>query len=433
MSDPAEKLKVYLVGGAVRDRVMGVAAGQAGDRAGDRDWVVIGSSPQQMIGLNFTPVGSDFPVFLHPHSREEYALARTERKTSRGYHGFKFNTDPDVTLRQDLSRRDFSMNAMAMDDQGQIIDPFGGQDDIAAKQIKHVSAAFAEDPVRILRLARFSARFKDQGFAPAESTLQYCQKMVDSGEVEALVAERVWQECYRVLSGNHMSVFIEVLRECGALKVIFPEIDALFGVPQVPKYHPEIDTGLHILLCLDAVDKLTDNAAVKFAVLTHDLGKALTPEDELPRHRGHELRGVEPVLALCKRLGVPTEFREFAVKVCQYHLHYHRLAELRATTVLRMLEALDSFRKPERVADFCNSCLADQRGRTGLENRPDICSQKLIAMHRAALEINGGDIAKRLATKQDSNAKRSLGETINAEIRRQRVQAIAAYQAVNSG
>ena len=416
MQDPADNLEVYLVGGAVRDQLLELPVG-------DRDWVVVGSTPEIMGELGFRPVGRGFPVFVHPHSGEEYALARTERKVGRGYRGFEFQASPDVTLEQDLLRRDFTINAIAMDPDGTVIDPWGGQRDLKDRILRHVSDAFGEDPVRVLRLARFAARFQELGFEVAPETLGLCTDMVDSGEVDALVPERIWQELQRTLAGNHASVFVNVLRQCGALAKIFPEIDVLFGVPQVEKYHPEIDTGIHIMLCLDAVDKLSSDPEVKFAVLVHDLGKGKTPREELPRHRGHEQRGLKPVRQLCERLGVPVSYRELALAVCEYHLHYHRLDELRPETVLKMLNALDGFRRPERVAQFCQCCLADQRGRTGMEDRPTDTTTRLLAMHQAALSVDGGKIAAELYP--DGARDGSAGKRIRRKLDKERIRAIA--------
>ena len=416
MRDPADSLEIYLVGGAVRDRLLGLPGG-------DRDWVVVGASPEQMGALGFRPVGKGFPVFIHPQTGEEYALARTERKVAKGYHGFEFYAAPDVTLEQDLGRRDFTINAIAMDRDGMLVDPWGGQADLDLGIIRHVSTAFAEDPVRVLRLARFAARFQAQGLVPASETMDLCQDMVASGEVDALVPERVWQELKRVLDGNKSSVFVETLRQCGALARVFPEIDVLFGVPQVPEYHPEIDTGRHVQLCLDAADAITKDPAVKFAVLVHDLGKGRTPKSELPRHRGHERKGIKPVKALCDRLGVPNEFRELALGVCEYHLHYHRLDELRPGTVLKMLNALDGFRRPQRVSQFCQSCLADQRGRTGWEATADDKSRKLLAMHQAALAVDGGEIARSLFP--DGTSDGAAGKRIREQLDAARVRAIS--------
>jgi tRNA nucleotidyltransferase (CCA-adding enzyme) len=356
-------VKTYLVGGAVRDALLGFPQK-------DRDWVIVGASPADLLQQGFKPVGNDFPVFLHPQSGEEYALARTERKTAKGYHGFQFHAATDVTLEQDLARRDLTINAMAQDEEGNIIDPFGGQADLQQKLLRHVSAAFAEDPVRILRVARFAARFAPLGFQVAEETRQRMKSMVAAGEVGALVPERVWQETVRALSEPAPERFFEVLRDCGALQVLFPELDRLFGVPQPAKYHPEIDCGIHTLLVLQQAVKLSDSPEVRFAALTHDLGKGLTPNDILPSHHGHERMSRQLTTQLCERMKIPNRFRELAEHVAEYHGHIHKALELRPQTILQVLEATDAFRKPERFAQLLLACEADSKGRTGFENRP---------------------------------------------------------------
>ncbi|HRG49893.1 MAG TPA: multifunctional CCA addition/repair protein, partial [Pseudomonadales bacterium] len=353
-------METYLVGGAVRDQLLGLPVHE-------RDWVVTNATPEQMLAQGYTPVGKDFPVFLHPETHEEYALARTERKTAPGYHGFIFHADPSVTLEQDLYRRDLTINAIAQDSDGKLFDPYGGQKDLQQKILRHVSSAFAEDPVRILRLARFAARFHHLGFSISDETLALMRNMVASGEVSALTAERVWRECERALGERNPQVFFAVLRQCGALAVIFPEVDALFGVPQSPQHHPEIDTGIHTLMALEQCAKLTDNTQARFATLCHDLGKALTPTDVLPRHIGHEGKSKPLVLALCERLGAPTEYRDLAVLTAVYHTHCHRALTLRATTLLELFENLDLFRRPQRLEPFLMACEADARGRTGFE------------------------------------------------------------------
>lgn len=357
------ELKTYLVGGAVRDQLLGLPVK-------DRDWVVTGASPADLLAQGFKPVGNDFPVFLHPRTGEEYALARTERKTAKGYHGFQFHAAPDVLLEDDLARRDLTINAMAQDAAGQIIDPYGGQADLQARLLRHVSPAFSEDPVRILRVARFAARFAPLGFTLAAETRQLMRAMVTAGEVDALVAERVWQETVRALAEPAPERFIEVLRECGALRVLFPEIDRLFGVPQPAKYHPEIDCGLHTLLVLQQAVKLGAEPEVRFATLCHDLGKGLTPADILPSHHGHELVSRQLTTQLCERLKIPNRFRELAEHVAEYHGHIHKALELRPQTLLKVLEATDAFRKPERFGQILLACEADARGRSGFEERP---------------------------------------------------------------
>ncbi|WP_374294794.1 multifunctional CCA addition/repair protein [Acinetobacter sp.] len=356
-------MKIYLVGGAVRDQLL--------DREViERDYVVVGATPEQMIALGYQQVGKDFPVFLHPKSKEEYALARTERKNGQGYHGFDFFTSPEVTLEQDLSRRDLTINAMAMDEDGNITDPFHGTQDLKNRVLRHVSDAFIEDPLRVLRVARFTARYHNYGFQIAPETMQLMQRISDSGELSHLSAERVWKETVRALAENDADVYFSVLRESGALKIWFPEVDALFGVPQRAEYHPEIDCGIHTLMSLQQACKNNFSTIVRFAVLCHDLGTALTPADVLPRHIMHEQRGIEPVKALCKRLKVPSDFQQLALKVCEYHLLCHQLFQLKASTILKLLKSLDAFRKPEQVIYFAQACLCDARGRLHFEDKP---------------------------------------------------------------
>jgi len=355
-------MRTFLVGGAVRDRLLG-------RNVVDRDYVVVGATPEEMARLGFRPIGRDFPVFLHPETREEYALARTERKSGRGYHGFTFSTDPNVTLEQDLERRDLTINAMAEDDAGALVDPFGGARDIEARLLRHVSPAFAEDPVRVLRVARFAARYAPLGFRIADETLALMKRMVDDGEVAHLVAERVWAETRKALAEPEPSAFLKCLRACGALSILFPEVDALYGVPQRAEFHPEVDTGVHIELVLDAAARLAPgDDLVGFCALTHDLGKALTPADQLPRHIGHEHAGVAPLRALATRLRVPAEHAALAEHVCRFHLDIHRAFELRPETLLSILERIDAFRRPERIVPFLLACEADKRGRLGFED-----------------------------------------------------------------
>lgn len=356
-------MKTYLVGGAVRDRLLGLPVTE-------HDYVVVGATPAEMTALGYKPVGKDFPVFLHPDTKDEYALARTERKTARGYHGFEFHTAPDVTLEDDLRRRDLTINAMAEDEQGNLVDPYHGQRDLTARLLRHVSPAFAEDPVRVLRVARFAARFAPLGFKLADETLALMRELSESGEVDALVAERVWQETVKALQTRTPSVYFLTLRECGALKRIFPELDRLFGVPQPEKWHPEIDTGVHVMMVLDQAARLSDDLGVRFAALTHDLGKGTTPADILPHHYGHEERSVKLVEALSERIRVPRELRELAVIVARHHGLVHKVEELRPDTILKLLESVDAFRRPERFELFLLACEADHRGRTGLEDTP---------------------------------------------------------------
>lgn len=376
--------KTYCVGGAVRDRLLGLAVA-------DHDWVVVGSTPEEMVARGFRPVGRDFPVFLHPETHEEYALARTERKTALGYKGFSVHAAPDVTLEQDLLRRDFTINAMAEDGNGALIDPYGGAADLKAGILRHVSPAFAEDPVRILRAARFVARF---GFAIAPETLALMKEMAKNGEVDALVPERVWQELARGLMEKKPSRFFTTLRECGALAKIMPEVDDLFGVPQPPQYHPEIDCGVHAMMVLDDAAGHGYALEVRFAALMHDLGKADTPRDVLPRHIGHEQRGVLLVRKLCERLRVPGECRELALLATRYHGDVHRVLELRADTIVRLLSNADAWRRPERFMQLLQACAADARGRTGHE-RDDYPQERfLLAALDAAQDVNAGEIAQ---------------------------------------
>jgi tRNA nucleotidyltransferase (CCA-adding enzyme) len=349
--------QIYLVGGAVRDQLLGI-------EVKDKDWVVVGSSPDKMLAQGFQAVGKDFPVFLHPSTHEEYALARTERKTAPGYKGFQFHAAEDVTLEQDLQRRDLTINAIAQTEDGTLIDPYNGQQDIKDKILRHVSPAFAEDPVRVLRIARFAARFD---FTIADETQALIKQMIESGELEYLVAERVWQELDKALGADKPSRFFTSLRESGALKALFPEVDRLFGVPQPEKWHPEIDTGVHVMLVIDQAAKLTQDKIVRFAALCHDLGKGTTPADTLPRHIGHEARSIDLTKALCKRIKAPKEYQEMAVLIAEYHTHVHLLFELKANTILKVLNAFDAFRRPERFQQFLLTGEADSRGRPGYE------------------------------------------------------------------
>lgn len=355
-------MRIYLVGGAVRDSLLGRPEG-------DRDHVVTGACPEDLLALGYRPVGKDFPVFLHPRTGEEYALARTERKSGHGYHGFLFQADPSVTLEQDLARRDLTINAIAQDEHGTLIDPYGGARDIEARVLRHVSPAFAEDPVRLLRVARFAARFAPLGFRVADETMALLRRMVAEGEVDHLVPERVWAETRKALAEPQPSAFLRALREADALRVLFPEVDALYGVPQRADFHPEIDTGMHIEMVLDAAAAIAPgDDLVGFCALTHDLGKALTPLDELPRHVMHEQRGVAPLRALAARLKVPTDHAALAELVCREHLNAHRALELKPATVLKLLGALDALRRPERLETFLAACRADKRGRLGHED-----------------------------------------------------------------
>jgi len=355
-------MQTYLVGGAVRDKLLGL-------ETKDRDWVVVGAAPQEMLDLGYQQVGQDFPVFLDPESHDEYALARTERKTGPGYKGFAINSSPEVTLEEDLLRRDLTINAIAMDENGSLIDPFGGQFDIEDRVLRHVSGAFVEDPLRVLRVARFAARFAHLGFRVANETRDLMRSICHSGELDHLVPERIWKELELALTSQTPSVFIEVLRECYALAAILPEVNNLFGVPQPEKYHPEIDTGLHILLCLEQARKLSDDSVVLYATLVHDVGKGLTDPDQWPSHVGHEAAGLSLLNQIESRLRVPKEHAQLSRLVCEHHTKLHRVKELKPATVLKLLESLDAFRRPERLDKFLLACEADARGRTGLETR----------------------------------------------------------------
>ena len=379
----------------------------------ERDWCVVGATPEEMIEQGFKPVGKDFPVFLHPETHEEYALARTERKTAVGYHGFAFNTSPDITIEDDLSRRDLTINAIAKDADDRIIDPFNGAQDVEDRVLRHVSDAFVEDPVRVLRVAKFAARFHSLGFCIADETMDLMRRIVADGEVDALVPDRVWKETDSALSANNSRVFFEQLRECGALHVVFPEVDTLFGIPQPEKWHPEIDTGVHTMMVLDAAEKLTPDPAVRFACLVHDLGKATTRKELLPSHPGHEARSVKLIKAMAQRLPVPKNYRELAVLVAEYHTHCHREAELKDSTVLRVLEKTDAFRRPERFEKFLLGCEADARGRAGLEDRDYPQADALRAAWAAASDVNTGEIAAA-----------NEAEDIPVEIRKARIAAI---------
>jgi tRNA nucleotidyltransferase (CCA-adding enzyme) len=381
-------MKTYIVGGAVRDRLLGLPVV-------DRDYVVVGATPEQMVALGYQPVGKDFPVFLHPDSHAEYALARTERKSGKGYKGFTVHAAPDVTLEQDLSRRDLTINAMAEDGDGKLIDPYGGQRDLAAKVFRHVSAAFAEDPVRILRLARFAARFT--GFTVAEETRALMQQMVAAGEVDALVPERVWQEIARGLMEAQPSRMFQVLRDCGALARLFPEIDCLFGVPQPPAHHPEIDTGVHVMLVVDWAAAQGYSLPVRFAALTHDLGKGATPPELWPKHHGHEAKSVERVRALCERVRVPADCRDLAVAVARDHGNVHRAQELRAATLIELLERVDAFRRPQRFTEFLQACECDFRGRPGYETRAYSAPAYLMQAFAVARAVDAGEVARAAA------------------------------------
>lgn len=398
-------MKTYIVGGAVRDALLGLPVK-------DRDHVVVGATPQQMVELGYKPVGKDFPVFLHPQTHEEYALARTERKTGKGYKGFQVYAAPEVTLEEDLARRDLTINAIAQDGNGELTDPYKGLADIESKTLRHVSDAFAEDPVRILRAARFAARFTEFHVAP--ETIALMRQMVEAGEVDALVSERVWQELAKGLMEAKPSRMFAVLRECGALQKILPELDRLWGVPQPAQYHPEIDTGVHVMMVLDYAASQNYSLPVRFAALTHDLGKGTTPKDILPRHIGHEERSVHLLKAVCQRLRVPNGCKELAHIVAKFHGKVGRSDKMRADTMVRLLQDTDAFRQPERFKEFLKACECDARGRTGFENKPFPHAEKLLKVLQAAMAVDAGTIAKQF----------DVPEKIKAAVYEARVEAV---------
>jgi tRNA nucleotidyltransferase (CCA-adding enzyme) len=408
-------MQVYLVGGAVRDRLLGLPVGE-------RDWVVVGARPEELERQGYLQVGKEFPVFLHPESREEYALARTERKVGPGYKGFVTQFSPDVTLEDDLKRRDLTINAIAEDADGSLVDPFGGQRDLEARVLRHVSDAFVEDPVRVLRLARFAARFANLGFTVAPETRDLMKRIVAAGEMDALVPERVWKETQRALDEARPDVFFETLRGCGALKTVFPEVDALYGVPQPEQWHPEIDTGVHVMMALRLAADRRATTATRFAVLTHDLGKALTPQEKWPSHHGHEQIGVPAVEALSERLKVPREFRDLAVIVSKYHTHVHRGLELKPSTALELFENTDAFRRPERFNEFLVACECDARGRLGLENRDYSQASYLREARNAAAAV----------TLTEAERQGLSGTAIGELLRKKRLDAIASLKSAST-
>ena len=396
-------MDIFLVGGAVRDALLGLPVQ-------DRDWVVVGATPEALVAKGYVPVGNDFPVFLHPASREEYALARTERKTAQGYRGFAVHAAPDVTLEEDLARRDLTINAIAQGADGVLTDPYGGQRDIAARVLRHVTEAFAEDPVRILRVARFAARFPDFSIAP--ETLALMQRMVTDGEVDALVPERVWQELARGLMAQQPSRMFEVLRACGALHKLLPEVARLWGVPQRAEYHPEVDTGVHLMMVLDMAAQLNAPLAVRFACLGHDLGKGTTPVAEWPRHIGHEERSARLLKALCLRLRVPNECSELADVVAREHGNIHQSSEFGAAALVRLLERCDAFRKPQRFADILLACECDARGRLGLNGQPYPQRQRLLGALSAAQSVSTAEVAAAAEAQGLSGA--AIGQAVHA-------------------
>ena len=398
-------MKTYLVGGSVRDQLLGLPTR-------DKDWVVVGASPEQMLELGFRSVGKDFPVFLHPKTNEEYALARTERKVAPGYKGFAIHASPDVTLEQDLARRDLTINAIAQSPDGKLIDPYNGQADLKNKCLRHVSPAFTEDPVRVLRIARFAARFD---FSIADETKVLIKHMVDSNELDHLVPERVWQELAKAMSTEKPSLFFTTLRNVGALKNLFPEVDRLFGVPQIPKWHPEVDTGIHVMMVIDQAAKLSTDIAVIFAALCHDLGKGTTPAETLPEHKGHEARSIELTRLLCERLRVPKDIHNLAIKVAEYHTHMHLLTELKPKVILEVIDALDAYRRPHQLEQYLLASEADFRGRPGYEN---------VNMPNIKLFKRCYQVSKAVDTQPILEAGFE-GKAISEELTRQRTNAIA--------
>ena len=404
-------MQIYKVGGAVRDRLLGRPVT-------DIDWVVVGATVEQMQAQGYRPVGADFPVFLHPHSGEEYALARTERKSGRGYGGFTFHASPEVTLEEDLVRRDLTITAMAEDEQGRITDPYKGQQDLQDRILRHVSPAFAEDPLRVLRVARFAARYAGLGFQVAPETLALMRELSESGELQALTAERSWKEIARALMEEQPQVFIQVLRDCGALKQLMPELDVLFGVPQPAAHHPEIDTGVHTLSVLEQAARHNQPLTVRWACLLHDLGKGLTPEDEWPRHIAHEHRGLKAIKAVNQRFKVPRDCQELALLVGEYHTHGHRALELKASTLLELLQRFDVYRRPQRFEEFIAACEMDARGRLGLEERD----------YPQAAYLRGAADAARAVAVQPLVEKGFTGQGLGEAIKRERLNALKAYK-----
>ena len=409
-------MEVYLVGGAVRDELLGLPVTE-------RDWCVVGASPGELESLGYRQVGKDFPVFLHPQTGEEYALARTERKTGPGYHGFSFRSSPDVTIEDDLRRRDLTVNAMARDSEGVLVDPFGGLEDLEQRVLRHVSDSFAEDPVRILRVAKFAARFARLDFRIAEETLALMAAMVRNGEADELVPDRVWKECEAALACPSPSVFFDVLRQSGALAVVLPEIDALFGVPQPEKWHPEIDCGVHAMMVVEQAAALSPEVDVRFAALVHDLGKATTPKNKLPSHPGHERRSVGLIKAMASRMPIPAACRDLALIVAEFHGHCHKAFELRPSTILKVLERTDAFRRRERFDKFLLACEADSRGRTGFEQRP----YPQAAYLNEALEAAGAVSAR------DVMGAGMAGAQIGEALRRKRLQEISRFKSEYGG
>lgn len=400
-------MKIYLVGGAVRDSLLNIDVK-------DKDWVVVGSTPQKMDSLGYQTVGQDFPVFLNPKTKEEYALARTERKSGQGYKGFTYYAEPDVTLEEDLLRRDLTINAIAQADNGELIDPYNGQQDIIDRTLRHVSDAFTEDPLRVLRVARFAARFHHLGFTVAPETMHLMKVLVDSGELSHLTAERVWQEWQKSLSSQHPEIFLSTLKECGALAIVLPELNALFGIPQPEKWHPEIDTGIHTLMVAQQAALLSQDLPTRFAAQVHDLGKGVTPESEWPSHKLHCHTGIKLIKRLCDRVRVPNDYRDLALLVCEHHSNIHRAAELRAQTFIKIFDKMDVWRKPERLAPILLCCQADHAGRLGLETQPYPQKKRFEAAFDAAKNVEVKDVV----------AAGFKGPEIREELSKRRIEAV---------
>lgn len=410
MTENVNNYEIYLVGGAVRDELLGL-------KPSERDWVVVGGSPEQMLDQGFKIVGKDFPVFLHPQTNEEYALARTERKSAPGHKGFEFETSPSTTLEDDLRRRDLTINAIAKSSSGEIIDPFYGQLDISNRILRHVSAAFGEDPLRVLRVARFKSQFAQFNFSIADQTLQLMAQLSASGELSTLTADRIWKETEKALLTSKPSVYFETLRQCGALKILFPGVDTLFGVPQRADFHPEIDSGIHTMMVLDRAAQLTSDLGVRFAALTHDLGKALTPYCQLPRHIGHEKRGLRPLSQLFERYPIPNKLKEIARTCCEHHLLMHKLDQLRPQTILSLIEKLDGIRRPHQVEQYILLCQADSQGRGGMQEKPYPQANNLRAIFKAVMQVSAADL----------NENNLHGPQVGKAIKKLRIEKIRDY------
>lgn len=410
MASPLNTHNTYLVGGAVRDTLLGIDAL-------DKDYVVVGCVPDQLVEAGFKQVGKDFPVFLHPETKDEYALARTERKSGTGYGGFICDFSPEITLEEDLLRRDLTINAIAQSDSGEFIDPYGGRGDLEQRILRHVSPAFSEDPLRVLRVARFAARFAHLGFTVHPSTMSLMQQLSESGELATLTAERVWKETSRALEEKTPSVFISVLKDCGALEVLLPEVNALFGVPQTEKHHPEVDTGIHTLMCIDAAKMHFNDGLITFAVLLHDLGKGITPKEQWPRHINHEATGLPLVVDVCNRLKVPKNHSALARLVCEHHLRCHRVPEMKPSTILKLLKSLDGFRRPSRVDQFTAACESDARGRLGFEDKAYPQRDLLLGCLNAAQQTQTKPLLE----------KGYKGEALATQINRDQITRIKSY------